>query len=328
MFKTSVGPIVGDDNFVYLRPETAQQIFTNFKNILDSSSRSLPFGIAQVGKAFRNEITPRNFIFRVREFEQMELEYFVHPEKDQDYFNEWVQTRLKWWIDIGISEQNLELYEVPENDLSHYSKSTTDIMYKFPHGTEELEGIANRTDFDLGSHTKNQKDYSLSATVLSNEKSNSKLAINDSESKEWVIPYVIEPSAGVDRGVLALLNEAYTEERLENDDTRIVLKFNPRLAPIKVAVIPLKKNNSEIVKLAHKIKDSIQSLRIGRIVVENTGNIGKSYRKHDEIGTPICITVDFDSLENEDVTIRDRDTMEQIRQPISKLSEFVKQQIK
>ena len=288
----------------------------------------MPFGIAQVGKAFRNEITPRNFIFRVREFEQMELEYFVHPAKDQDYFNEWVQTRLKWWIDIGISEQNLELYEVPENDLSHYSKSTTDIMYKFPHGTEELEGIANRTDFDLGSHTKNQKDYSLSATVLSNEKSNSKLAINDSESKEWVIPYVIEPSAGVDRGVLALLNEAYTEERLENDDTRIVLKFNPRLAPIKVAVIPLKKNNSEIVKLAHKIKDSIQSLRIGRIVVENTGNIGKSYRKHDEIGTPICITVDFDSLENEDVTIRDRDTMEQIRQPISKLSEFVKQQIK
>ena len=327
MFKTSVGPIAGDDNFVYLRPETAQQIFTNFKNILDSSSRSLPFGIAQVGKAFRNEITPRNFIFRVREFEQMELEYFVHPEKDQEYFNEWVQTRLKWWIDIGISEQNLELYEVPENDLSHYSKSTTDIMYKFPHGTEELEGIANRTDFDLGSHTKNQKDYSLSATVLSNDKSNSKLAINDPESKEWVIPYVIEPSAGVDRGVLALLNEAYTEERLENDDTRIVLKFNPRLAPIKVAVIPLKKNNSEIVKLAHKIKDSIQSLRIGRVVIENTGNIGKSYRKHDEIGTPICITVDFDSLENDDVTIRDRDTMEQIRQPISKLSEFVKQQI-
>ena len=200
-------------------------------------------------------------------------------------------------------------------------------MYKFPHGTEELEGIANRTDFDLGSHTKNQKDYSLSATVLSNDKSNSKLAINDPESKEWVIPYVIEPSAGVDRGVLALLNEAYTEERLENDDTRIVLKFNPRLAPIKVAVIPLKKNNSEIVKLANKIKDSIQSLRIGRIVIENTGNIGKSYRKHDEIGTPICITVDSDSLENEDVTIRDRDTMEQIRQPISKLSEFVKQQI-
>ena len=327
MFKTSVGPIAGDDNFVYLRPETAQQIFTNFKNIIDSSSRSLPFGIAQVGKAFRNEITPRNFIFRVREFEQMELEYFVHPARDQDYFNEWVQTRLKWWIDIGISEQNLELYEVPENDLSHYSKSTTDIMYKFPHGTEELEGIANRTDFDLGSHTKNQKDYSLSATVLSNDKSNSKLAINDPESREWVIPYVIEPSAGVDRGVLALLNEAYTEEKLENDDTRIVLKFNPRLAPIKVAVIPLKKNNSEIVNLAHKIKDSIQSLRIGRIVIENTGNIGKSYRKHDEIGTPICITVDFDSLENEDVTIRDRDTMEQIRQPISKLSEFVKQQI-
>ena len=328
MFKTNVGPIDDGSSFAYLRPETAQQIFTNFKNVIDSTSKPVPFGIAQIGKAFRNEITPRNFIFRVREFEQMELEYFVHPAKDQDYFNEWVQTRLKWWIDIGISEQNLELYEVPENDLSHYSKSTTDIMYKFPHGTEELEGIANRTDFDLGSHTKNQKDYSLSATVLSNDKSNSKLAINDPESKEWVIPYVIEPSAGVDRGVLALLNEAYTEERLENDDTRIVLKFNPRLAPIKVAVIPLKKNNSEIVKLAHKIKDSIQSLRIGRIVVENTGNIGKSYRKHDEIGTPICITVDFDSLENEDVTIRDRDTMEQIRQPISKLSEFVKQQIK
>ena len=230
MFKTSVGPIAGDDNFVYLRPETAQQIFTNFKNIIDSSSRSLPFGIAQVGKAFRNEITPRNFIFRVREFEQMELEYFVHPARDQDYFNEWVQTRLKWWIDIGISQQNLELYEVPENDLSHYSKSTTDIMYKFPHGTEELEGIANRTDFDLGSHTKNQKDYSLSATVLSNDKSNSKLAINDPESKEWVIPYVIEPSAGVDMGVLAIINEAFTIETLPDNKKRTVLKLKPSSA--------------------------------------------------------------------------------------------------
>ena len=327
MFETNIGPVQNANSSVYLRPETAQGIFVNFENVQRTMRAKLPFGIANIGKSFRNEITPGQFIFRTREFEQMEIEYFCKKENENEWFDFWVNKRLEWYKGIGIPEKKLRLREHEENELAHYAKEAWDIEYEFPFGWSEVEGIHNRTDFDLGSHTKNQKDYSLSATVLSNEKSNSKLAINDPESKEWVIPYVIEPSAGVDRGVLALLNEAYTEERLENDDTRIVLKFNPRLAPIKVAVIPLKKNNSEIVKLAHKIKDSIQSLRIGRIVIENTGNIGKSYRKHDEIGTPICITVDFDSLENEDVTIRDRDTMEQIRQPISKLSEFVKQQI-
>ena len=324
MFKTSVGPLVGEDNFVYLRPETAQHIFTNFKNILDSCPKPLPFGIAQIGKAFRNEITPRNFIFRVREFEQMELEYFVHPSDDKKYFDEWVKRRFQWWVDIGINKNNLELYNVPEKELSHYSKSTTDIMYKFPHGVEELEGIANRTDFDLGSHTKNQNDYSLSATVRTNDKSNSKLSVNDLNSKKWFIPYVIEPSAGVDRGFLAILNEAYTEEKLDNDDVRIVLKFKPSLAPVKVAVIPLKKNNHDIVALSNEIKTTLQSLRLGRVLIENTGNIGKSYRKHDEIGTPVCVTVDFDSLEKGVVTLRDRDTMKQITKPITELSKYIK----
>ena len=253
MFKTSVGPIAGDDNFVYLRPETAQQIFTNFKNILDSSSRSLPFGIAQVGKAFRNEITPRNFIFRVREFEQMELEFFVHPGDDEKWHKSWVESRVQWWKDQGISDKSLELYDVPADELAHYSKATVDIMYKFPHGVEELEGIANRTDFDLGSHSKNQKELNIKAKVSENNESNSKLALQD-ENNNWFVPFVIEPSAGVDRGVLAILNEAYFVEEIEGKE-RVVLKLKPHLAPIKAAIMPLKKNDKKIVALAKKVKD-------------------------------------------------------------------------
>ena len=319
MFKTSVGPIEDKDSFAYLRPETAQNIFTNFKNVLDSTSQQVPFGIAQIGKAFRNEITPRNFIFRVREFEQMELEFFVIPGTDEEWHKAWVNSRLNWWNEQGISSENIELYNVPAEELAHYSKATVDIMYKFPHGLEELEGIANRTDFDLGSHSKNQQDLNIDSRVIKNNESNSRLATQDPKTKKWTVPYVIEPSAGVDRGVLAVLNEAYKVEQLNDGKLRTVLNLKPHLSPIKAAVIPLKKNNSDLVKIASDIKNDLQKLRLGRILLENTGNIGKSYRRNDEIGTPLCITVDFESLENKSVTIRDRDSMEQTRMPISKL---------
>ena len=327
MFKTNVGPVDDGKSFAYLRPETAQQIFTNFKNVIDSTSKSIPFGIAQIGKAFRNEITPRNFIFRVREFEQMELEYFVEPGKDDDSINEWVQKRLKWWEEQGVPMNSIELYEVPTDELAHYSKRTVDIMYKFPHGLEELEGIANRTDYDLGSHSKKQNELNISSDVKENKDSNSKLAIQNDEGK-WYVPYVIEPSAGVERGFLAILNEAFVEEDLDEGKKRIVLKLKPHLSPVKAAVIPLKKNNSEIVELSKSTKNMLQSLGLGRVVLENTGNIGKGYRRHDEIGTPICITVDFESLENRTVTIRDRDTMSQSRLNIDELPDFFANKIK
>ena len=324
MFKTSVGPIDDGSSFAYLRPETAQQIFTNFKNVLDSTSRKLPFGIAQIGKAFRNEITPRNFIFRVREFEQMELEFFVVPGEDEAWHKEWLERRLDWWSKQGVSRENLEIYDVPKEELSHYSKSTLDIMYKFPHGVEELEGIANRTDFDLGSHSKNQDELNISAKTKENTDSNAKLAVQDLENKSWIVPYVIEPSAGVDRGFLAILNEAYRKEDLGEGKERVVLAFKPHLSPIKAAVIPLKRNNEELVNLAKNIKNSLQSLHLGRILLENSGNIGKSYRKHDEVGTPLCITVDFQTLEDGTVTVRDRDTMEQIRIHSEELQDYLK----
>ena len=326
MFKTNVGPIEDDTSYGYLRPETAQSIFSNFKNIIDSSSKSLPFGIAQIGKAFRNEITPRNFIFRVREFEQMELEYFVKPGNDEKAHDDWVNKRLDWWENQGISRTSIELYDVPPNELAHYSKKTIDLMYKFPHGLEELEGIANRTDFDLGSHSKNQEGLNLTSSVAENKHSNSKLAIKD-ESGKWLVPYVIEPSAGVERGFLAILNESYTIENLENGKKRTLLKLMPHLSPIKAAVIPLKKNNNEIVNLSKKIKNSLQKLSLGRVVLENTGNIGKSYRKHDEIGTPLCITIDFDSLEDSSITIRSRDTMQQERVQIEEITDIFKKLI-
>ena len=326
MFKTNVGPLEDGESFAYLRPETAQQIFTNFKNVVDSTSKSLPFGIAQIGKAFRNEITPRNFIFRVREFEQMELEYFVKPGTDDDIHNSWVQKRLKWWVDQGVPMESITLYEVPTNELAHYSKRTIDLMYKFPHGVEELEGIANRTDFDLGSHSKKQNDLNIKSNIKKNKDSNSKLAVQ--EDGEWVVPYVIEPSAGVERGFLAIINEAYSIEDLEDGKSRVVLKLKPHLSPIKAAVIPLKKNNKEIVSLSKLVKKRLQKLGLGRIIFENTGNIGKSYRKHDEIGTPLCITVDFESLDDKSVTVRDRDTMNQTRIEFEKLNDFLINTIK
>jgi len=310
MFKTTIGPVDDGTSFAYLRPETCQQIFTNFRNVLDSTSRTLPFGIAQIGKAFRNEITPRNFIFRIREFEQMELEFFVEPGSDQKWHDYWVDQRLNWWIDQGIDKNQLQLLKVNKDELSHYSSATVDIMYNFPHGKEELEGIANRTDFDLGSHTKNQNDFNISAKVMKNDKSTTKLAVQNLSNKHWFIPYVIEPSAGVERGVLALLNEAYN---IDEKNSRTVLALKPHLSPIKAAVIPLKRNNEQLVNQAKVIKNNLQKIGLGRVILENSGNIGKNYRRHDEIGTPICITVDFETLENKSVTIRDRDTMEQKR---------------
>lgn len=326
MFKTAVGPIDDGSSFAYLRPETAQAIFTNFKNVVDSTSRRVPFGIAQMGKAFRNEITPRNFIFRVREFEQMELEFFVEPGTDDDWHQRWVESRLDWWAAQGVPRERIELLHVPADELAHYSKATVDLMYQFPHGLEELEGIANRTDFDLGSHTKNQDELNIQAKVEPNKDSNARLALQDPESKGWTVPYVIEPSAGVDRGVLAVMNEAYRVETLENGSERTVMAFKPHLAPIKAAVLPLKRNHEGIVSKAKAIKQDLQSLGLGRVLYESTGNIGKGYRRHDEVGTPLCITVDFQTIEEDDtVTVRNRDTMAQERIAVAELATYVQE---
>ena len=323
MFKTNMGPIDDGSSFAYLRPETAQQIFTNFKNVVDSTSRMVPFGIAQMGKAFRNEITLKSFIFRVREFEQMELEYFVKPGEDEKSHKDWVESRLEWWAEQGVSKDSLELYDVPSDELAHYSKATIDIMYKFPHGLEELEGIANRTDFDLGSHSKDQDQLNLKAKVAENKDSNSKLALQD-ENNKWFVPFVIEPSAGVDRAFLAILNESYFVEEIDGKE-RVVLKLKPHLSPIKAAVIPLKKNDKNLVTMAKNIKNTLQKLGMGRVLLENSGNIGKNYRRHDEVGTPICITVDFESLENETITVRDRDSMEQKRMSVDEVVNYFKE---
>ena len=330
MFKTTMGPVADDENFAYLRPETAQGIFCNFKNVMDSTSNKLPFGIAQIGKSFRNEITPKNFVFRVREFEQMELEFFVLPGTDDEWHQKWVEARVAWWKAQGLESANLQQYAQGKEELAHYAKATVDILYRFPHGMEELEGVANRTDFDLGSHSKHPQELGLKARVEENADSVVKLTAPDPVTQKPLVPFVIEPSAGVDRGVLAVLTEAYTEEKLENGTERIVLKLRPHLSPIKVAVIPLARNKPEIVAKAKEIKDALLKLGIGRIYYESSGNIGKSYRRHDEVGTPLCVTVDFDTIgkgENQEaagtVTIRDRDTMGQVRVHADKLAAHI-----
>jgi glycyl-tRNA synthetase len=313
----------------YLRPETAQHIFMNFKNVLDTTGRKPPFGIAQMGKMFRNEIVARNFIFRVREFEAMEMEFFVVPGTDEKWHEYWLEARLKWWESVGVPRNKIHVLDVPKDDLAHYSKRTFDLEYEFPHGIEELEGIANRTDYDLGNHTRHQSELNITAKVHENKDSTAKLAVfeeaKDGKAAGWYVPYVIEPAAGVERAMLAIINEAYHEEDLGTDEktgearTRTVLKFKPHLAPFKAAVIPLKRNDEKLVSLATQIKNSLQKLGLGRVLLENSGNIGKAYRKHDEAGTPLCITVDFESLENATVTLRDRDTMQQQRVPVSDL---------
>jgi glycyl-tRNA synthetase len=322
MFRANFGPLEDGADFVYLRPETAQGIFMNFKNMVDATSRRLPFGVAQIGKAFRNEVTPRNFIFRMREFEQMELEFFVEPGSDEIWHERWVEERRRWWEKQGLSSGRLQLFHQPKEELAHYAKATVDILYEFPHGLEELEGIANRTDFDLGSHSKNQDELCLHANVSPNKDSTAKLVIQNAQGN-FVVPYVIEPSAGLDRGILALLTEGFARETLENGSERIVLKLKPSLAPFKVAVAPLAKNNDAIVALARDIVKKLSLSGIGRIKYEDTGNIGKAYRRHDEIGTPFCITVDFEAIDNYSVTVRDRNTMLQQRVNIDDLLPFL-----
>lgn len=303
MFKTSVGSAEDSSSVAYLRPETAGGIFVNFKNVLDTMRIRIPFGIAQIGKAFRNEINPRDFVFRTREFEQMELEYFVSPEEDEKAFKVWVKDRLNWYKAIGL--KNIRTHEQTKEERAHYSKATTDIEYEFPFGWQEIEGVANRSDFDLKAHAKS---------------SGRDLTYFDEEAKERFVPYVIEPSAGVERIMLALLCEAYTE-----DGERVVLKLHPRIAPYKVAVFPLLANKAKLVELAQKIYKDLKQNFV--VAWDARGNIGKRYYAQDEIGTPYCITVDFDSLEKGDVTVRDRDTAKQERLKIKDLEEYLNEKL-
>lgn len=327
MFKTTVGPVVDEDNVAYLRPETAQAIFTQFKNVVDSTSRKLPFGIAQIGKSFRNEITPKNFIFRVREFEQAELEFFVKPGEDEKWHEYWKQARIDWWKEQGVTSDRFRVYDQQPDELAHYAKACSDIEYRFPWGYDELEGVANRRDYDLGNHTKCQNEFGLEAHCHENPESTTKLCVRDEENNKWIVPFVIEPSMGVDRAVLAILTEAYTEEDLGEGNSRIVLKLKKHLAPIKIAIVPLKKNSPEIMAKCHELKQKLMKLGIGRVALENTGNIGKAYRRHDEVGTPLCLTVDFETIEQqpETVTLRDRDTMEQIRIATANLPAYLRE---
>ena len=317
MFKTFMGPVEDDAAIVYLRPETAQGIFVNFNNVVTSSRKKLPFGIAQIGKAFRNEITTGNFIFRTREFEMMEIEYFVKPGEDEEIHQKWLEDCMKWYDSIGINSSKLRIREHDKDELSHYAKSTFDIEYKFPWGWGEIQGIANRTDFDLKSHS---------------EMSGEKLTYFDEQSQEHIIPYVIEPSCGVDRTVMALLIDAYSEETTiqpnGKSDTRVLLKLSPNIAPVKVAVLPLSRNE-KLTPLANKIYDQVRksSLISGHVQFDDSQSIGRRYRRQDEIGTPLCITVDFDSLEDNMVTIRERDSMNQTRVQISKLPEIISQKL-
>ena len=340
MFKTTIGPTADEDSYGYLRPETAQGIFVNFKNVVDATSRRLPFGIAQIGKAFRNEITPRNFIFRLRELEQMEIEFFCVPGTDEDWHAHWLEKRLAWWEAQGVPRSRIEILDVPPEDLAHYSKRTYDLMYDYPTlGFEEIEGVANRSDYDLGSHTKSQAELGLVASVSENNDSIAKLTIPHPETNKPVVPFVIEPSAGVDRALLAVMSEAFTRETLANGSERIVLRLRPHLAPIKVAVIPLARNREEITSVAKAIKAELQALGLGRVLYEDSGNIGKAYRRHDEVGTPFCVTADFDTVglggEGKEsdpallntVTVRDRDTLQQVRVPISELSAWLRSRL-
>jgi len=308
MFKTFVGATESEDSVAYLRPETAQAIFAQFKNVLDTSRQKVPFGIAQIGKAFRNEINPRNFTFRSREFEQMELEFFIKPGTDADWHQKWVAERLKWYETIGLPKEKLSVYEYKKEELAHYASACVDVMFAFPFGVQELEGIAARGNFDLSQHQKF---------------SGKSMEYFDDETKEKYIPHVVEPSAGVDRICLALICAAYTEEEIAPGDVRIVMKFAPRIAPVKVAVFPLLRNKPPLVEKARQVFELLQS----QFTTEwdDRGNIGKRYRYQDEQGTPWCVTVDFDTLGEkgpellDTVTVRDRDTMQQDRVKITNL---------
>ena len=306
MFKTFVGPVEEDASVTYLRPETAQGIFVNFLNVQKMMRRKIPFGIAQIGKSFRNEITPGNFTFRTREFEQMEIEYFVKPGTDEECYKRWVEERFNWYLDLGINKEHLRLREHESNELAHYAKSCVDVEYLFPMGWAELEGIANRGDFDLRQHS---------------EHSGKDLCYFDEVAKEKYIPYVIEPSAGADRATLAFLIDAYREEKVKKEK-RVVLAFKNCLAPIKVAVLPLLRNRPDIVETARSIADDLR--REFKAVYDDTASIGKLYRRQDEIGTPYCITVDVQSMDDHQATVRDRDSMQQVRIPIEGIKAYIK----
>src|SRR6266540_173816 len=312
MFKTYVGATEDESSITYLRPETAQSIFVQFKNVLEVSRKKLPFGIAQIGKAFRNEINPRNFTFRSREFEQMELEYFCRAEEGMKWLDYWLEERLKFYENIGIPRERLHAREVPDDERAFYSKGTYDIEYDFPFGFQELEGVAYRTDYDLLQHQK---------------ASGKSLEYFDDETKQRFIPHVVEPSAGVDRTILAVICDAYAEDQAPNDkgemESRIVLRFHPRIAPIKCAVFPLLKNKESLVAKAKEIVDLLRPHMF--VFYDESGAIGRRYRRQDEIGTPFCVTVDFETLGERDpalretVTLRDRDSMKQERVAIREL---------
>lgn len=312
MMGLSIGATADGAINAYLRPETATTTYVNFKNVLDARPHKLPFGIAQIGKAFRNEISPRGFVFRMREFEQAEMQYFVNPADDERYFEMWKAARMAWWTDVlGIPADKLRF--LPHEKLAHYAKAACDIEYEFPDGFDEVEGIHNRQDFDLGSHTKGQKEFDIKANVMENKDSTVKLSYSDPQTGETFIPFVIETAMGVNRAMLAVMHNAYTEETLPDGKSRLVLKLRPKLAPVKAAVIPLARNVPELLDVANALENKLRALAIGRIELENSGNIGKNYRRHDEIGTPVCITVDHQTLEDNMVTLRMRDTMEQRR---------------
>ena len=300
MFKTFMGPLEEEASVVYLRPETAQGMFVNFQNVVNTARKRVPFGIAQIGKAFRNEITTGNFIFRSREFEQMEIEFFVKPGTDEEWFNYWIEERIRWYVSLGIKRENLRLREHSKEELAHYARSCTDIDYLFPMGWSELEGVANRGDFDLVKHAK----YSGKS-----------MDYFDDETKEHFVPYIIEPSAGVDRTALAVLCDAYDEEP-DKDETRVLFHFQPDIAPIKVAVLPLSRKE-QLAAFSREIHANLR--RHWMVNYDDSQSIGRRYRRQDEIGTPFCVTVDFQSLEDNQVTIRERDSMNQIRVPISEL---------
>ena len=309
MFETHVGPVQSDENRVHLRPETAQGIFVNFDNVLNTTRRKLPFGIAQVGKTFRNEITTGNFIFRTREFEIMEIEFFVKPGDDEEWHQKWIDDCMAWYTGLGVDPDRLRLRPHESDELAHYAKATYDIEYLYPWGWGEIQGIANRTDFDLKAHS---------------DASGESLTYFDEQAKERYTPYVIEPSAGVDRAVMTFLADAYTEEETVSakgkPETRVLLKLHPALAPVKVAVLPLSRNE-RLVPTAHRVHDLIRESGVvdGLTQYDDAQSIGRRYRRQDEIGTPLCVTVDFDTLDDQAVTIRDRDTMQQVRVPIDTL---------
>ena len=308
MLRTHMGPVESDENLVFLRPETAQGIFINYENVRRSNRLKLPFGIAQIGKSFRNEITPGQFVFRTREFEQMEMEFFCAPEEADEWFQYWLDARMEWYIDLGMTRERLRLRHHESDELSHYSAGTADVEFDFPWGWDELEGIANRTDFDLRQHT---------------EFSGEDLRYFDQEANERFFPYVIEPAAGATRTTFAFLIDAYREEEVEGE-TRTVLRLHHRLAPYKVAVLPLSKKD-ELIEPAERVAAELR--RHWMVELDITQSIGRRYRRQDEIGTPYCVTVDFDSLDDQAVTVRDRDSMAQDRVSMDKVVSYLQQKL-